>query len=131
MVSVLAGRSLCRGQLWELAVLFGGWSNRHFPSISQMKRYDHYYDDAPAGSYVQTWVPELCGGSNDNREVLFRPWDFNIPGFEDPIADPKSQYTWQDAQRLEETGMRLTLNYKLSREMEVQFGCRKTKIEIS
>ncbi|KAL3939540.1 MAG: hypothetical protein SGBAC_005750 [Bacillariaceae sp.] len=79
--------------------------NRHFRSISQMKKYDHC-EDSPAGSYVQKWVPELCVGIpvEENREMLFRPWDFGVPGFEDPIVDPNSQYIWQDAQRLEETG---------------------------
>ncbi|CAJ1943377.1 unnamed protein product [Cylindrotheca closterium] len=79
--------------------------NRHFRSLSQMKKYDRHYNDAPSGSYVQKWVPELlCDGSSDNPETLFRPWDFNVPGFEDPIVDPTSQYIWQDAQRLAETG---------------------------
>lgn len=70
--------------------------NLHFRTVSQMKR----YDDAN-GNYVRKWIPSLRG--LDDAEAVFRPWDFEVPGFATPIVDPKSQYTWQDAQCIELT----------------------------
>jgi hypothetical protein len=41
---------------------------------------------------------------DDDVESTFRPWDFDIQGFDSPIVDPVTQYTWQDLQCLKETG---------------------------
>ena len=85
---------------------FGNWlyfsgvgpdpKNRHFRTVSQAKRYDR------DGEFVKRWLPDL-NRSND-EEVAFRPWDFGIVGYESPIVDPESQYTWQDLQGLKENG---------------------------
>ena len=40
-----------------------------------------------------------------DRDIFFRPWDFvAADSWSPPIVEPDSQYTWQDRQRLEETG---------------------------
>mmetsp|Transcript_19764 Transcript_19764/g.44874 ORF Transcript_19764/g.44874 Transcript_19764/m.44874 type:complete len:590 (-) Transcript_19764:131-1900(-) len=88
---------------------FGNWlyfsgvgpdpKNRHFRTISQQKRYD------ADGEYVKKWIPILRG---KKLECILRPWDFGIKGFEMPIVDPESQYTWQDMKRLKEGGKLLT-----------------------
>jgi deoxyribodipyrimidine photo-lyase len=70
--------------------------NRHFRTVSQMKRYD------PKGMYVKKWIPELK--NLDSIEAVFRPWDFGIVSFESPIVDPSSQYTWQDWQNVQQMG---------------------------
>jgi deoxyribodipyrimidine photo-lyase len=70
--------------------------NRHFRTVSQMKRYDE------TAEYVQKWLPALRHVKD--LEHAFRPWDFQISGFESTIVDPGSQYTWQDKQLLESTG---------------------------
>jgi deoxyribodipyrimidine photo-lyase len=70
--------------------------NRHFRTVSQSIRYD------PKGTYVKKWFPALR--EVPSIEAIFRPWDFHISGFESPIVDPKTQFTWQDLQRLEEKG---------------------------
>ena len=85
---------------------FGNWlyfsgvgpdpKNRHFRTVSQMKRYDE------GGAYVRKWLPTLQ--QIQDREALLRPWDFQIKGFESPIIDPSTQYTWQDAQILKSEG---------------------------
>lgn len=85
---------------------FGNWlyfsgvgpdpKNRHFRTVSQMKRYDE------GGAYVRKWLPTLQ--QVQDREALLRPWDFQIKGFESPIIDPSTQYTWQDAQILKSEG---------------------------
>eukprot|EP00567_Pseudictyota_dubia_P000711 CAMPEP_0197463748 /NCGR_PEP_ID=MMETSP1175-20131217/62660_1 /TAXON_ID=1003142 /ORGANISM="Triceratium dubium, Strain CCMP147" /LENGTH=582 /DNA_ID=CAMNT_0042999589 /DNA_START=137 /DNA_END=1886 /DNA_ORIENTATION=- len=85
---------------------FGNWlyfsgvgpdpKNRHFRTVSQMKRYD------ARAEYVRRWVPGLA--NVEDAEHALRPWDFGIPGFDSPIVDPRTQYTWQDMQLLESTG---------------------------
>lgn len=59
-----------------------------------MLRYDR------EGTYAKKWLSELK--NVDDLETLFRPWDYDIQGYKDPIVDPKSQYTWNDMQRLKE-----------------------------
>jgi Deoxyribodipyrimidine photolyase len=70
--------------------------NRHFRTVSQMKKYD------PKGHYVKKWIPELS--NVDCIEVLLQPWDFGIASFQSPIVDPSSQYTWQDWKDIQQTG---------------------------
>jgi deoxyribodipyrimidine photolyase len=53
------------------------------------------------GAYVKKWLPVLA--KIDDLEAVFRPWNFDVPGFQNPIVDPSSQLTWQDLKRLEET----------------------------
>ena len=66
---------------------------RHFRTVSQLKRYDK------KGEYVKKWIPSL---RNEELEPTFRPWDFNIQGFDSPIVDPATQYTWQDLKCLQD-----------------------------
>ena len=73
---------------------FGNWlyfsgvgadpKNRHFRTISQLKRYD------PQGEYIKKWLPAL---ETKGLESVFRPWDFGINGFEDSIVEPQTQCT--------------------------------------
>jgi hypothetical protein len=65
------------------------------------------YGDAN-GSYAQKWIPALCG--LENAEAAFRPWDYDLSGFDAPIVYPKSQDTWQDVQHMETTGKLLENN---------------------
>ena len=84
---------------------FGNWlyfsgvgpdpKNRHFRTSSQSLRYD------VEGTYVKKWLPVLA--KIDDLEAVFRPWNFDVPGFQNPIVDPSSQLTWLDLKRLEET----------------------------
>lgn len=89
----------CVGANWGNWLYFSGVGpdpkNRHFRTVSQALRYD------PDGSYVKKWLPTLDGV--DDPEALFRPFDFNVPGYESPVVNPSSQLTWQDSKRLEET----------------------------
>ena len=88
-----------------VAANYGNWlyfsgvgpdpKNRHFRTVSQLKRYD------PNGEYVKKWLPML---NQEKKEVAFRPWDFDIEGYDSPIVDPDTQYTWQDLQCLKENG---------------------------
>ena len=85
---------------------FGNWlyfsgvgpdpKNRHFRTVSQAKRYDEH------GEYVKRWIPSLR--EVPHMEHALRPWDFGVAGFEAPVVDPKTQYTWQDTQLLESNG---------------------------
>jgi len=68
--------------------------NRHFRTISQLKRYDG------EGEYVKKWIPALA--NVEDIEAILRPWDFDITGFESSLVDPSSQLTWQDLQFLKE-----------------------------
>ncbi len=104
----------CVGANWGNWLYFSGVGpdpkNRHFRTISQSLRYD---DD---GVYVQKWLPALreyfrsnndgnCKERRDDAlEAMFRPWDYGVSGFDDPVVDPKTQFTWKDLQRLEDTG---------------------------
>jgi len=88
----------CVGANWGNWLYFSGVGpdpkQRHFRTISQMLRYDR------EGTYAKKWLSELK--NVDDLETLFRPWDYDIQGYKDPIVDPKSQYTWNDMQRLKE-----------------------------
>ena len=79
---------------------------RHFRTVSQHKKYD------PKGDYSLKWLASLRTfveeNSSDKREAAFRPWDFGVPGFASPLVDPQTQYTWQDAEMLRETGTLLS-----------------------
>lgn len=91
---------------------FGNWlyfsgvgpdpKQRHFRTVSQLKRYDS------KGEYVKKWLPVLNDLSyakgESNIEALFRPWDFKIDGFDSPIVDPDTQYTFKDLEQLKKTG---------------------------
>ena len=67
----------------------------HFRTASQAAKYDK------SGAYVRRWLPELapCGA-----EATLRPFAHGVDGWPTPLVEPASQLTWQDAQRLEETG---------------------------
>jgi deoxyribodipyrimidine photo-lyase len=89
----------CVGANWGNWLYFSGVGpdpkNRHFRTVSQAMRYD------PDGTYVKKWLPKLNRVAD--KEALFRPWDF-IADWNDPLVAPKTQLTWQDLQRLEQTG---------------------------
>jgi deoxyribodipyrimidine photo-lyase len=85
---------------WQYFSGIGGDpKNRHFRTISQALRYDS------TGAYVQKWLPSLRHVAE--LEACFRPWDF-IPEWGTPLVDPSNQYTWQDHQKLQDTGSVLT-----------------------
>ena len=71
---------------------------RHFRTVSQAARYD------ADGRYARAWLPELQATSD--VEALLRPFahPHAVPDWPTPLIDPSTQLTWQDAQRLEETG---------------------------
>lgn len=89
----------CIGANWGNWQYFGGVGadpkNRHFRTVSQALKYD------PNGEYVKKWIPALQ--NETDLEVMLRPWDF-IESWKQPVADPKTQYVWRDAQRLETSG---------------------------
>jgi deoxyribodipyrimidine photo-lyase len=89
----------CVAANWGNWQYFGGIGgdpkNRHFRTISQALRYDS------TGAYVQKWLPSLRHVAE--LEACFRPWDF-LSEWGTPLIDPLSQYTWQDHQRLQDTG---------------------------
>jgi deoxyribodipyrimidine photo-lyase len=92
----------CVGANWGNWLYFSGVGpdpkQRHFRTVSQALRYD------PEGSYVRQWLPELTVASHEGDEdAHLRPWDFS-DDWKDPIVDPGTQFTWQDLQRLQETG---------------------------
>jgi deoxyribodipyrimidine photolyase len=95
-------------------LVFGEEPGTHERQLVQpLQNRGYYYylddDDDANGSYVQKWIPALCG--LENAEAVFRPWDYyDLPGFDAPIVDPKSQYTWQDVQHMESTGKLLETN---------------------
>jgi deoxyribodipyrimidine photo-lyase len=81
---------------WQYFSGIGGDpKNRHFRTISQALRYDS------TGAYVQKWLPALRDVAE--LEARFRPWDFQSE-WGTPLVDPSSQYTWQDHQKLQDTG---------------------------
>lgn len=98
----------CCGANWGNWLYFSGVGpdpkQRHFRTVSQAFKYD------PTGLYVKKWVPEIlsvissCQDSADQVECLLRPWDYSITWKEEMLVDAKTQYTWRDLQRLEETG---------------------------
>jgi len=90
----------CVGANWGNWLYFSGVGpdpkNRHFRTISQALRYD------PDGTYVKKWLPLLSGV--EEKEALFRPWDFITDWNDEVVVSPKTQLTWQDLQRFEQTG---------------------------
>jgi deoxyribodipyrimidine photo-lyase len=89
----------CVAANWGNWQYFGGIGgdpkNRHFRTISQALRHDS------TGAYVQKWLPSLRHVAE--LEARFRPWDF-LSEWGTPLVDPLSQYTWQDHQKLQDTG---------------------------
>ena len=91
----------------EVSANWGNWAyfagvgsdpkQRHFRTISQAAKYD------PHGAYVRRWLPELAVVA-DNPEALLRPHAYGVSEWPQPIVEPDSQLTWQDAERLSTTG---------------------------
>ena len=89
----------------DVAANWGNWAyfagvgadpkQRHFRTVSQALRYD------ATGEHVRRWLPELKGVSD---EAALRPFAHGVAGWPEPLVDPASQLTWQDAERLEQTG---------------------------
>lgn len=90
-----------------VAANFGNWAyfagvggdpkNRHFRTVSQAWRYDSN------GRYVRKWIDRLQDVSENDMEAVLRPWDF-LKGWCVPTVPPETQLTWQDRERLDETG---------------------------
>ena len=88
-----------------VAANYGNWAyfggvggdpkNRHFRTVSQALKYD------TDGKYVRKWIDRLHDVKN--TEAVLRPWDF-VKDWGVPIVPPETQLTWQDRQRLDETG---------------------------
>jgi len=76
-----------------IAGVGGDPKNRHFRTISQSYRYD------PDGSYVRKWIKI----NSDDTEAALRPWAFE-EDWPVPIVDPDTQLTFQDKERLGNTG---------------------------
>lgn len=89
----------CVGANWGNWLYFSGVGpdpkQRHFRTVSQALKYDK------EGTYVRKWLPQLSQMQEDESHL--RPWDYNIE-WRDPIVSPQTQYTWQDLQRLQESG---------------------------
>ena len=51
---------------------------------------------------MRRWLPELAAAGS--TEAALRPFAHGVEGWPTPLVDPASQLTWQDAQRLDETG---------------------------
>ena len=88
----------CVGANWGNWLYFSGVGpdpkHRHFRTVSQALRYDSQ------GTYVKKWIPAL---KNINEvEALLRPWDFGVIGFDSPIVEPSTQFTWQDLKRIKD-----------------------------
>jgi len=91
----------------EVSANWGNWSyfagaggdpkQRHFRTVSQAAKYD------AGGLYVRRWLPELADEAVCVEAVL-RPYAHAVEGWPSPLVDPDTQLTWQDAQRLSETG---------------------------
>uniref|UniRef100_A0A7S1URL2 Cryptochrome/DNA photolyase FAD-binding domain-containing protein n=1 Tax=Grammatophora oceanica TaxID=210454 RepID=A0A7S1URL2_9STRA len=107
----------CVGANWGNWTYFSGVGSdpkqRHFRTVSQAKRYD------VQGLYVSKWLPALVERENHSVdgntatplivEARLRPWDFlgdDTSGqiWPPPLVDPRSQYTWQDLNQLDEKG---------------------------
>lgn len=92
----------------EVSANWGNWAyfagvgsdpkQRHFRTISQAAKYD------ADGVYVRKWLPELASVAPDEAEALLRPHAHGVNGWPEPVVDPESQLTWQDAERLSTTG---------------------------
>ena len=90
----------------EVSANWGNWAyfagvgadpkQRHFRTVSQAAKYDR------TGAYVRRWLPELAAAGS--AEAALRPFAHGVDGWPKPLVDPASQLTWQDAQRLDETG---------------------------
>jgi len=89
----------------EVCANWGNWAyfsgvgadpkQRHFRTVSQQLKYD------AAGRYVRAWLPELAGVGD---EAALRPHAHAVAGWPEPLVDPATQLSWQDAARLEECG---------------------------
>jgi deoxyribodipyrimidine photo-lyase len=99
----------CVGANWGNWLYFSGVGpdpkQRHFRTVSQALRYDSQ------GAYVKKWIPDLAQVQGD--ESFLRPWDFDT-SWKRPLVDPKTQYTWYDLQRLEDTGKLLVEDVTVS-----------------
>ena len=82
--------------LHHLAGVGADPKQRHFRTVSQAAKYDR------TGAYVRRWLPELAAAGS--AEAALRPFAHGVDGWPTPLVDPASQLTWQDAQRLDETG---------------------------
>ena len=90
----------------EVSANWGNWAyfagvgadpkQRHFRTVSQAAKYDR------TGAYVRRWLPELAAAGS--AEAALRPFAHGVDGWPTPLVDLASQLTWQDAQRLDETG---------------------------
>mmetsp|Transcript_4432 Transcript_4432/g.9831 ORF Transcript_4432/g.9831 Transcript_4432/m.9831 type:complete len:598 (-) Transcript_4432:110-1903(-) len=90
-----------------VAANFGNWAyfagvggdpkSRHFRTCSQALRYDS------DGRHVRQWIDRLRECSEDDVEVMLRPWDFQ-KDWPMPIVPPDTQFTWQDKEKLKNTG---------------------------
>ena len=99
----------CVGANWGNWLYFSGKGNdpkhRHFRTVSQALKYDQ------DGVYVKKWLPELrtVAETSDNQELFLRPWDFfEKTQWQQPIVSPDTQYTWNDKERLAQTGTLLS-----------------------
>ena len=50
---------------------------------------------------MRAWLPELAGVGD---EAALRPHAHAVAGWPEPLVDPATQLSWQDAVRLEESG---------------------------
>mgnify|MGYP002631291495 CR=1 FL=1 len=90
----------------DVAANFGNWAyfsgvgadpkQRHFRTVSQALKYDR------DGAHSRRWLPELAGVAE--LEAVLRPYAHSVPDWPEPLVDPSTQLSWQDAARLEETG---------------------------
>lgn len=91
----------CVGANWGNWLYFSGVGpdpkQRHFRTVSQGLKYDR------EGVYVKRWLPVLQ--EIPGAESYLRPWDYcSTDCWKTPIVPPNSQYTWQDLQRLTDSG---------------------------
>ena len=90
----------------EVSANYGNWAYfsgvgsdpklRQFKTVSQAAKYD------PTGQYVRMWLPELADVGD--MEAVLRPYAYTVERWPEPLVDPASQLTWQDALAVEETG---------------------------
>ncbi len=90
------------GNWMYFAGVGGDPKDRHFRTVSQARRYD------PRGAYVRKWIDRFddlrdVAGEEEDPEVMLRPWDY-LEDWGTPIVPPETQLTWQDKERLKNTG---------------------------